>query len=194
MTNHRTRPADPLHALTVAQKVSILERLVGDDKKIRIRVQQLAGEMLSSVDVDAIAEDVADAVDVDSEDVCACSPRDGYVDPVEEAWEHLDKRVAPFLDDLEERLRQGRIEEASRICQGIVLGLYHHRGGHPTTEKVIAMAEDFPFEAAGKPLDRYFGRRDAHGKRSTKTKVVRPSLPDEFWTRVADWSGLRKSR
>jgi hypothetical protein len=188
------RAANLLRALTLVQRASVLEQLVRDDAKIRARAEQLADDILTSVDVDTVADEVADAVDVDSDEIygrTGPSP-DGYVDPVEEAWECLQERVRPFLDDLRERLRQGRVEEASRICQGILIGLYGHRHEDATTDKAFGLAPDFLGEACSEALRTYFGRGGGKRKQRATAPGRRPELPEEFWLRVPEWSGFRE--
>lgn len=57
----------------------------------------------------------------------SCRPRaDGsYVDPAEAGWDVVEEAVAPFLGDLNRRVALGRRAQATTICQGILLGLYH---------------------------------------------------------------------
>ncbi len=167
----------------------MLDQLVRSDPKILARAEEIADAILASVDVDEIADDVFGALDLDVDEVYAHSGPTayGYVDPVEEAWSALQEAIEPFIDVVKERIRQGRVGEAARVCKGIVLGLHRHRVAMPGSDRVLGLAEDFPGEAAAEALETYFGKRTQKKPKGDR----RAPLPEAFWTCVPRWSGMR---
>jgi hypothetical protein len=193
-----TKKGSPLRPLTKEQKSDIFDRLVARDAKIRAAAEELADEMLATVDFDDIAEDVAASIselDVDVFYAKTGGTSDGYVDPYEYAREYLEDQVAPFFDDLENRRKEGRIEEAQVICMGIILGLYRFRGEDHGTDEVLGFDSEFPDEAAEEALELYTtGRRQLSygGVRKSKKATRVPPLPESFWERVPEWRGMAR--
>lgn len=189
----RRRKQDPLLALDDQQRLAIYHRLISTPA-VRRRAQEIAEELLTEVSVEEIRDQVSEVIEAaDLDEVYAHSGRTayGYVDPYEHAREYLDRLMEPFLDDLRRRLEQGRVAEAKSICMGIVLGLYEHRQAGLTTDEVLGLDPDFPWEAAGDALDALRGKR--RGRRAKKAASPKASaLPEAFWRQVPDWSDLRR--
>ena len=70
----------------------------------------------------------------------------GYTEPSEAAWELLEERVSPFIEDMKRQLELGLDAEALEMCKGVVLGLYrvHNEQG----DDVLQWAPNFPAETA----------------------------------------------
>lgn len=186
---------DPLHALDDEQRVQVFYRLIGDPG-VRRQAQAFAEEILGLVSVEDVAEQVSDAIETaDVDEVYAHSgrTRDGYVDPGEEARRYLEERIEPVLEDMERRLKQGRLGEAQAICMGILLGLYQHRSGGGTTDHVLGLDPDFAGEAADAAFNLYW-----HGKRyvaystrkGKRSKTGAPALPEAFWKKIPEWADM----
>lgn len=142
---------------------------------------KLAEALLTSVDADALTEEVADAVSgVDFAELNGRAGRQpwGYVEPTEAAWEVLGEAISPFIDDLNRLLALGAETAAVGTCTGIVLGLYTL---HDTnSDGVLAWAPDFPLETA---TDAISVLVDGAGSRS-RVRVAALRLADE----VPDWA------
>jgi hypothetical protein len=152
-------------------------------------IDELAVELLETVDIDELAIKVGDglrALDLfDATDPDPRSPR--YVDLWESAQHTLDLFMKPYIADLEPRIELGLRDAAVSTCLGIVLGLYHARESENDGDALLAHAPDFCASEA----DYVVGLL---GKQSGQLHRKRWSLPMEARSRLPDWSGLFKSR
>lgn len=126
------KKVSPLLGLDLRQRADLLSRLLANHPELEAEAEGHAEEMLSEIDLDEVADEVSTAVELcDVDQLFAQSGRTrwGYEDPNEVAPEMLHDSIEPWMDLMRERLKLGRDAEASRICQGIILGLYQHRDG-----------------------------------------------------------------
>ncbi len=181
----KARP-DPLRGLDAQQRVDLLARLLGDHPELREEAAHHTSTILAEITVEQVAEDVRLAIeycDVDQLYANSGPSSYGYEEPREVAGDMLDACVQPSMDLIAERLELGRDAEAAIVCQGILLGLYEHRHGWPTTDKVLGFDGDFPSRAADEAI-RCYRQGRGPGKKEPKP------LPASFWEQVPDWSGL----
>jgi len=152
-------------------------------------INELAVELLETVDIDELATKVGDglrALDLfDATDPDPRSPR--YVDLWESAQHTLDLFMKPHIADLERRIELGLRDAAESTCLGIVLGLYHARESEDDSDALLAHAPDFCASEAEHVVERL-------GKHSGRLHRRRWFLPTEARARLPDWSGLSKSR
>lgn len=115
-------------ALDAEESKRLLAALLDAHPELVAEAGDLAGAQHGGLTAEDVAEDVASALgDLAVEDIWSRSgnqPDGAYVEPIEAAWELVEKAVAPFVEDLARRARLGRREEAAAICQGALLGLY----------------------------------------------------------------------
>jgi hypothetical protein len=140
--------------------------------------------VVSDVDVEAIAEDVEQAVlDLDLDDLNARAGGEswGYVESTEAAWELVEEAVAPHLDEMRRRIELGLETAAVAACEGIVLGLYRCRD--QTTDGVIGWGSDAPAEMAGEAVSTLARTNAAKHQRAWR-------LPAAFTAQVPDWADL----
>ena len=146
--------------------------------------EQLSRAAVTQVDAEAVAAEVEEAVlalDLEDLNARAGRHRSGYVEPTEAAWELLEEGLEPFLDEMRRRVELGFEVAAVETCRGIVLGVCRCQG--QTTDKVLAWAEDFPAEAAGRSGQHPRGPRGTKGRRAWR-------LPTAFTREVPEWADL----
>ena len=80
------------------------------------------------------------------------------------------------MEDLECHIDLGLEAEALEMCKGVVLGLYRVRDARH--HDLLAHAEDFPDEAAGRTLEAWHRTRP-HGN-DAKRRRQRPEFPPDF--------------
>lgn len=117
-----------MDALDEAEAKELLGRLLDAHPELLEEAVGAADERLGAVTREAVAHDVAFALEgLSVEDVWerADTHADGsYVEPTEAAWDVVEEAMAPFLTDLTRRVELGRRTEAAAICQGVLLALY----------------------------------------------------------------------
>ncbi|MCK4937846.1 MAG: hypothetical protein KAR85_04500 [Methanosarcinales archaeon] len=126
---------------------AILKILAGKDEDILERIEQIAIEYLSGVDIDDIASQVYFNLDnIPVEDVWdrSGSTRNGYVDPTEMAWEMFETALEPFLEELKKYQKLSMYVEAKNYCIGILKGIY--RFEKESTSEYKDWAVDAPAE------------------------------------------------
>ncbi|MGH7265533.1 MAG: hypothetical protein ACREMB_11870 [Candidatus Rokuibacteriota bacterium] len=128
-TNARTkpRPGQVLARLQAGDAAEVLRTLLERHPDLTAEAERLAKSAVTDVDVEAIAEDVEQAVlglDLDDLNARAGRKRWGYVEPTDAAWERLEEAVGPYLDEMRRRSELGLEAAAVTACQGIVSGLH----------------------------------------------------------------------
>ncbi|MGH7822517.1 MAG: hypothetical protein ACREQ9_22375, partial [Candidatus Binatia bacterium] len=112
----------------------MLRSLLDRHPELGAEAEEIARATLTDVDVDAVAENVEQAVlDLDLDDLNSRAGRHswGYVEPTEAAWELLGEAIEPFLEEMNRHIELAFEAAATRTCAGIVLGLYRCRGKTP---------------------------------------------------------------
>ncbi len=193
----RTHPLrqEILGTLHSDEAAAVLDRLLGAHPELRGQAEDIAKALLAETSFEQIATEVEDALSgIDDEDVYGRAGQKawGYVEPDEAAVELLEEAIKPFTCDMQRRLSLGKEDEALRIAQGMLLGLYRVRG--EACNAALQEATDFAEEMAASVLDEWSrGGLDARATRRARcpTRV----LPQEFVEKhVPEWGWLKAQR
>lgn len=116
-----------LNTLSVEERAAVLTALMDERPELRETAERLAAARVGSVDRDEVAEQVRlELGDIPLDEFAACSGRQrgqGYVEPHEAAWELVEGRLQPYIDDLYRRTRLGMTQAARELGLGILEGL-----------------------------------------------------------------------
>ncbi len=188
-TSRSPKERSALEALGSDETREALRRLLAARPGLREEAERIAQSLLGETSLEAVAEEVEEAVrSVHEEDWSGRAGRHewGYVEPSEAALEVLQEAVDPFLEDMKRRLELGHEAEALEILKGILLGLYRLRG--EKEHEVLRYAEDFPEDAAASAIYDCRKERARGPARRGPPAVI---LSAEFVaTRVPDWKDL----
>ncbi|MBI2864917.1 MAG: hypothetical protein HYX94_10205 [Chloroflexi bacterium] len=113
--------------LSHADALSVLRALAAGDEQIACRIAKMAGDRLSDVDWEEVADALHAELDaLEAEEVWdqAGPKRHGYVDPTDAAFEMVEDVLEPYLDELRKYQKLGMSAEAMQLCRGILAGLY----------------------------------------------------------------------
>ena len=116
-----------LDQITADDAIAILKILAQEDKRVGERIEQIAMEYLSGVDIEDIASQVyfdLDNIEVEEVWERSGSTRDGYVEPVEVAWQLFEEALESFLEKLKRYQELSMHAEAKNYCMGILKGIY----------------------------------------------------------------------
>lgn len=143
MPTRRDRSRTPaLDALHGEERSLVLAELLASHPDLKTHAEQAALQLLRTVTVEGVADEVAGALDeIPMEDLASRSGRvrgRGYVHENEAAWELVSEAVEPFLTDVRRRAALGLTDAASAVATGIVAGLYRSR--NPADGTVVACA------------------------------------------------------
>jgi len=123
-------------------------RILAKDKELAGKIEEIATERLSEVDIEDVAHDVFSDLDgIDVEDVWKNSggTRYGYVDPNELAWEMFEEALEPFVKKLKDYEELSMQAEAKRYCMGILKGI--HQFDKESSSEYSDWVEDAPGES-----------------------------------------------
>lgn len=124
-TRSRRKRTDLLSRVRPHEAAAILRVLLERQPKLQGEAEEIAKAMVTDVRVEDVAEVVEQSVlGLDLDDLKARAGRHswGYVEPTEAAWELLEEKLNPFLDDMKRQIELGFEGAAVAMCQGIVLG------------------------------------------------------------------------
>jgi hypothetical protein len=157
MSSSRAAPS-ALALASDSEKAGILDELIAADHDLRERAERAARSWLAQVDIEDVADTVADALlALDQEDLAAHAgrTRHGYVEPTEAAWWLLEAALEPWLEDIARRASLGLPEAA--CCLGLgILGALQRLGDHARNDDLlVSWAPDFPGEAADQVMRVY---------------------------------------
>lgn len=148
---------DCLDVLIGDEASAVLRHLLSSYPELIPDARQAANALLATVSITDVAGSVFEAlIALDLDDLDAGTRTAGYVEPSEAAWAVIEKVTAPYFRDLERRVKLEHEDEATALCQGIVLGLYRaeQRGF-----ELLEYAEDGPSELAGQAVAIWRRRR-----------------------------------
>ena len=155
-TKKSSRKQNIFNIITPDDAFVILQTLAKEDKEIAKRIQQLAMEYLSDIDIEGIADEVYSALEfIDVHDLWdnAGPTTDGYVDVNDLAWEMFEDALQPFLDELKKYQKLSMSTEAKYQCMGILQGLY--RFEKESNSEFKDWVEDTPGECFRSVLDEW---------------------------------------
>ncbi len=147
---------DILDKINSNDALAILKILYKEDTNIAKRIEQIAREYLSEVDIDDIASEVYfDLDNIEVEEVWdhSGSTRDGYIDPGDMAWQMFEEALDPYLEELKKYQNLSMHNEAKKYCVGILKGIYQFEKESKSEYKV--WAEDAPGEYFGQVLSEW---------------------------------------
>ena len=94
---------DIFNKISPSEALEILKQIAKTDKKLKKRIIELAEELFRNVDVEAVCDEVFDALDgIDVYELWdrAGSRTDGYTSPEDMAVEMFEESLEPFLQEL----------------------------------------------------------------------------------------------
>jgi repressor LexA len=155
---HGTRQqTDCVDVLTGEEAGAVLRALLKAHPDLLPDARLAADRQLATVSFSDVAERVCAGLQaLDLDDLDAGPHARGYVESSEAAWYAIERVVAPYINDLERRVKLRHEDEALQVCSGIVAGLYRaeQRGF-----ELYEYAEDAPSELAGHAVDIWRRRR-----------------------------------
>ncbi len=115
-TGKRSRKkASVLDRLRREEAQTVLWRLLAAHRELRSEARQIAKSLLSEVAFEWVADEVEEAVrDLGLDELGSRAGKHswGYTEPSEAAWELLEERVSPFIEDMKRQLELGLDAEA----------------------------------------------------------------------------------
>lgn len=182
-----TKRASPtLGHMSPNEQAGVLRALLARHPELRAEAEQIAIDTMAASSVEAVAQEVHDAVaSVDNEALRGRAGKHswGYVEPGEAAWELLGEAVRDTLVDMKRRAKLGLHEAAETICCGIVLGLY--RAQSPNTDGPLGYAPDFLTEEADHAVAELIRARSPGDRASTRDRLV-----EALGELVPDWDAM----
>lgn len=143
-----------LSKLTGEQAIDVLQRLAQEKGAIADAVLAEAKCVLAAVDVEEVADEVFEQLDmIDVQDCWDKSGRhrDGYTGPEEAAVQLVEEELHPFVDQVERYHELGMARQEQDYCMGVVLGTYRYEKESKSEFK--DWCTDIPIECAGGMLD-----------------------------------------
>jgi hypothetical protein len=172
-----------LASLSGTDALAILEVLAGRHPCFAEAIDVAAEELLRGVDIDDLAADVTDALELlQPEDVWDRSgrTRTGYVEPGDAAWELFEEALQPFRDDIVKYRKLSMLEHANLQWQGILKGIYDFDKESSTPYK--DWATDAPAE--------YFGMVLQDWKSLGKGRMPLAKMQAFIQSQCPDYSGF----
>ena len=161
-TKSAKRKMNILKQITADDALAIL-RILAEDKDVGKRIEEIAKESLSKVDLEEIASEVyseLDSLEVEEVQDQSGSTRYGYVDPGDKACEMFEDALESFIEELKKYKKLSMNKEAKTCCMGILKGIYQFE--KESTSEFKDWAVDVPGECFGQVLDEWKkGQKDA---------------------------------
>ena len=122
----KTKPRNIFAEISADDAFAILCHLAKEDPKIAKRIEQIAMDYLSDVDIEDIASQVyieLDSIEVEELWDRSGRTRNGYVEPEEMAFQMFEEALEPFLDEMKKYQNLSMFAEAKNYCIGILRGI-----------------------------------------------------------------------
>ena len=142
-------PSQIIKQLSSQEALAILNVLAKEDKRLAQRIAELALARLGEVKAEEVAEAVYSELDaLTPEEVWdrAGRKRQGYVEPIEAAYQMLDETLDPHLEQLKKYQALGLSAQANQLCMGLLWALY--RFERESASEFKNWAVDAPGECA----------------------------------------------
>jgi hypothetical protein len=136
--------------------LAILRLLAKEDPKVAKRIEQIAIEYLSDVDIEDIASEVyfeLDSIEVEEVWDRSGRTRNGYVEPTEMACQMSEEALEPFVEEMKKYQKLSMFVEAKNYCIGILKGI--RRFEKESTSEYKDWAVDAPAEFFDWVLDEW---------------------------------------
>jgi len=141
-------------AISADDALAILRLLAKEDTKIAKKIEQIAIEYLSDVDIEDIASEVyfeLDSIEVEEVWDRSGRTRNGYVEPTEMAFQMFEDALEPFVEEMKKYQKLSMFVEAKNYCIGILRGICSFE--EESTSEYKDWAVDAPAEFFGWILD-----------------------------------------
>jgi len=168
-----------LSKLTGEQALDVLQRLSDGKGAVGDAVLAEAERVLAAVDVEEIANEVFEQLDMIDVQDCwdkAGRHRDGYTGPEEAAVQLLEEELQPFVDQVERYHSMGMTKQEQDYCMGVILGTYRYEKESKSEFKDWCV--DIPVECAGCLLDEWRERNRAASATTAMDEFIRQRCPD----------------
>ena len=126
MPNKTNKPRNIFAEISADDAFAILSRLAKEDSKIAKRIEQIAIEYLSDVDSEEIASQVyfdLDRIEVEELWNRSGRTRNGYVEPIEMAFQMFEEALEPFLDEMKKYQNLSMFAEAAQSKNHLIFRL-----------------------------------------------------------------------
>ena len=170
-----------LDALDPDEAAIVLWQLLANYPETEEAAAELALSVLQGASFDAVADDVDDAVrSLGIEELYAGAGKHawGYVEPAEAAWQVLEEKVQPFLEEIRRHAALGLNDEALEFTKGVVLGLY--RVDVEDRCEAVAHTPNFAAEFADEAVALWRNTRHSGGKAGQAGRSTRRTFPRDF--------------
>ena len=185
-----------LDALDPDEAAIVLWQLLAGHPEIEEEAAELALSMLQGAGFDAVADDVDDAVrSMGIEELYAGAGKHmwGYVGPSEAAWEVLEEKIQPFLEEIRRYAALGLNDEALEFTKGVVLGLY--RVDVEDGCEAVEHTPDFAAEYACEAVYLWRKTRRSGGRAGGAGRSTRRTFPRDFVREyVPEWESMLTPR
>ena len=161
---------DIFDKISPSEALEILKQIAKTDKKLKKRIIELAEELFRNVDVEAVCDDVFDALDgIDVHELWdrSCPKTDGYTSPEDMTVEMFEEAIEPFLQEMYRLYDLRMHQEAKLYCMGILKGIYQYEEDSGSEFK--DWATDVPGESFGYVLNEW-KRRFSNKQDKTEMK------------------------
>ncbi len=188
--SRKAKESGALKRLGPVEEGKLLSRLLEVHPELRAEAEAMALEMITTVDPEAVAEEVTWAFQgFDQEEVWDRSGPDqfgGYTEPGEAADEICEEKLEPFMNELQRLLEMGQMEPALAQVQGMLLGLSRLKDDLPED------AADFPTESGAYRVLETWAKVAPAGSEPSLVKWIQQELPADWASHLEPlWRGLR---
>ncbi len=172
---------DIFNKISPSESLEILKQIAKTDKTLKKRIIELAEDLFRNVDVEAVCDDVFDALDgIDVHELWdrAGSKTDGYTSPQDMAVEMFEEAIEPFLEEMYRLFDLKMHQEAKLYCIGILIGIYQYEEDSGSEFK--DWATDVPGESFGHVLNEW--------KKRNSNKRDKKEMKDFISNECPNWS------
>lgn len=172
---------DILDKMSPSEALLILRQIAEKDKSLRMRIVELAEDLLRDVDVETVCGDVFGALDViDVHELWDRSgaKTDGYTSPEDMAVEMVEEALEPFLREMRRLLDLKMRLEGKLCCMGILKGIYEY--DKDSESEFRDWATDIPGETFAYILDEW--------KKSNSNSKDKKEMKDFISNACPDWA------
>lgn len=140
-------PTPYFDSLDLTRGHQILRSLIRQYPEIAARAEELAEEILLDVDIEDIANSLADDLNgpaIEAVWDSSGGTRDGYVDPSERAYEMLEEIINPYIDEMKIYILRDMKDQSRDYCAAILLGM--HKFETEYSSLVLGEVPDFCYD------------------------------------------------